>query len=92
MDSDGTWGKTEIHNQPLNGMNFDFVQFKEKVLLSFYVAVRNSSSSSIRKPHSTRLGLLWSPLLSLLSTPLIYFKNIRRRRGLDDITYTNSFK
>ena len=25
---------TEIHDQPLNGMNFDFVQLKEKVLLS----------------------------------------------------------
>ena len=31
-------------NQPLNGMNFNFVQFKKKYCC-LYVAVRNSSSS-----------------------------------------------
>ena len=34
---------TEIHNQPLNGMNFDVLQKKKYYCL--YVAVRNSSSS-----------------------------------------------
>ena len=53
---------TKIHNQPLNGMNFDFVQFKEKVLLSLCETAAVAKIASVewlRKPQSTRLSLLW---------------------------------
>ena len=58
----------EMHDQPLNGINFYFVQFKEKSTAVFMLQLETAAAAAVPKvasvekppkPHSTRLGLLW---------------------------------
>ena len=65
---------TEIHNQPLNGMNFDFrfcsAQGKGTAVFMLQLeatAGEIASVEKLRKPHKRRLGILWSDLLFVLS-------------------------